>query len=407
MVKNRANFATRHRVPSQGEFHWKQVARSPLRCPFNRRLVMIHPKDDVYERLAEHLDRLPAGFPSTATGVEIRILKRLFTPLEAEVAQLVTLRPEKAPRIAERSRWNPKELEEHLFAMSKKGLIFRIRKGSEFRYMAAQFVIGIWEYHVNDLDPDLIRDVNEYLPHFFHRKHQASTPQLRTIPISGALPSGQAVMPYEKARQLVRAQEKIVVAPCICRKEHQLTGGGCGKPMETCLVFGNGATYYEENGLGRPISTDEALEILASAEEHGLVLQPSNAQSIVNICTCCDCCCQILKNLKVLPNPGQYVACNFVAQLSESLCSGCGACAASCPMDALRLDHEKALLMPERCIGCGVCVPVCPEEALALAQKPEEERITPPAHLLETFKKIHGERMSKLKALQAQPGDKS
>ena len=38
---------------------------------------------DVYENLRAHLDRLPAGFPRTPTGLEIRILKRLFTPDEA------------------------------------------------------------------------------------------------------------------------------------------------------------------------------------------------------------------------------------------------------------------------------------------------------------------------------------
>ena len=32
------------------------------------------------------------------------------------------------------------------------------------QYAAAQFVIGIWEFHLNDLDPELIRDFNEYLP---------------------------------------------------------------------------------------------------------------------------------------------------------------------------------------------------------------------------------------------------
>ena len=35
---------------------------------------------DVYQNLARHLDNLPAGFPATKSGVEIRILKRLFTP---------------------------------------------------------------------------------------------------------------------------------------------------------------------------------------------------------------------------------------------------------------------------------------------------------------------------------------
>ena len=59
--------------------------------------------DDVYDALREHLDNLPAGFPSTESGVEIRILKRLFTPAEAELA--VHLRPKLEPAavIAERA----------------------------------------------------------------------------------------------------------------------------------------------------------------------------------------------------------------------------------------------------------------------------------------------------------------
>jgi hypothetical protein len=41
---------------------------------------------DVYEKLAQHLDSLPAGYPRTESGVEMRILKRLFSPEEAEIA---------------------------------------------------------------------------------------------------------------------------------------------------------------------------------------------------------------------------------------------------------------------------------------------------------------------------------
>ncbi len=46
---------------------------------------------EVYEKLAEHLDRLPEGYPRTPTGVEIRILRRLFTPEQAVLAQLLAL----------------------------------------------------------------------------------------------------------------------------------------------------------------------------------------------------------------------------------------------------------------------------------------------------------------------------
>jgi len=39
---------------------------------------------DIYEKLRERLDDLATGYPATENGVEIRILKRLFTEEEAE-----------------------------------------------------------------------------------------------------------------------------------------------------------------------------------------------------------------------------------------------------------------------------------------------------------------------------------
>lgn len=38
---------------------------------------------DIYERLRERLNDLATGYPATESGVEIRILKRLFTEEEA------------------------------------------------------------------------------------------------------------------------------------------------------------------------------------------------------------------------------------------------------------------------------------------------------------------------------------
>ena len=56
--------------------------------------------DSVYYELREFLDRFPVGFPQTDSGVEIEILKKLFTPQEAETALLLTPLPEEAVLIA-------------------------------------------------------------------------------------------------------------------------------------------------------------------------------------------------------------------------------------------------------------------------------------------------------------------
>jgi Na+-translocating ferredoxin:NAD+ oxidoreductase subunit B len=356
--------------------------------------MMVAQEEHLYEALAAHLDRLPAGFPRTPGGVEMRILRRLFSPEEAELAQFLTFRPESAEEIAARILRKAEELGPQLEAMARKGLIFRHRKGLQVRYMAAQFVVGIWEYHVNDLDPELIKDLNEYLPYFFEQISKLKTPQLRTIPISRALPSEQQIMAYEKAREIVMEQDEIAVAPCICRKERQIMGEGCGRPLEACLVFGAGAQYYVENGLGRAIDQQEALRILEEAEQSGLVLQPSNSQKAVNICTCCGCCCQILKNLKRLPNPAEHVASNYFARVAQDSCTGCGVCLDRCPMEAIELA-DTALVQRSKCIGCGLCVSTCPGEAIKLVAKPEDERCTPPTNYIKTQGRIAAERLAR------------
>jgi len=41
--------------------------------------------DEVYHKLAKVLDTLPNGFPATESGVEIKLLKRIFEPEQAEL----------------------------------------------------------------------------------------------------------------------------------------------------------------------------------------------------------------------------------------------------------------------------------------------------------------------------------
>ena len=176
---------------------------------------------DVYQNLAAHLDRLPAGFPRTPTGLEIRILKRLFTPEEAALAQLMIFKPETALQVAERTGRGAHELAPQLEALSRKGLIFRLRKGDKTCYMASQFVVGIWEYHVNDLDPELSKDVDEYFPYLLEGFFRPGTPQVRVIPTASALSPEETLMPYEDALHIIDQQEKIVVGPCICRLQQQ------------------------------------------------------------------------------------------------------------------------------------------------------------------------------------------
>jgi formate hydrogenlyase subunit 6/NADH:ubiquinone oxidoreductase subunit I len=260
--------------------------------------------------------------------------------------------------------------------------------------MLLHFVVGIWEYQVNRLTKELIKDFNEYVPYLIKNQYQNKTQQLRVIPVAKAVNTELNIMDYEQVENIIRSQSKILVAPCICRKEHTIMGKGCGKISESCLVFGGGAYIYESRGIGRTITQDEALEIVREGVKQGLVPQPSNAKKPLNICLCCDCCCQILKNIKAFDAPAKIVSSNFQAHVNPDECTGCQACQEICPMDAIDMDQEKivATVNLDRCIGCGLCVTVCEFDAMSLKDKPEIEKIEPPANIVETYLKIAQEK---------------
>jgi Pyruvate/2-oxoacid:ferredoxin oxidoreductase delta subunit len=270
--------------------------------------------------------------------------------------------------------------------MAQKGLIVNMEpKGRPAQYMAAMFVVGIYEFQVNDLDAELVHDFEEYLPTLFDAEAWKKVPQLRTIPVGESVESRLEVMPYEQAEEIVRGQDKIAVAPCVCRREQKILGEGCSNPEESCMSFGMSADYYLRRGVGRAITQTEALDILRAADEAALVLQPANMQEPEFICTCCGCCCGVLRSVKRHPRPASLVSSPFFASLDAEQCEGCGVCIDRCQMEALAMGDDKPTVDLDRCIGCGLCVSKCPTEALKLVRKPEAEITAVPKNAEEQY----------------------
>jgi hypothetical protein len=332
--------------------------------------------DPIYYKLAAYLDKMPAGFPATKSGVEIRILRRFFDPDEAAFALHVTLIPEEARVIARRAKITRGEAELRLETMAKKGLIYSMESdGKPTTYMSNQLVIGIWEYHVNDLDLELINDMNEYIPTLMQEAWKV--PQLRTIPVDKSITPPMEISTYENAEELIMHQKNIAVAPCICRREKSLVGEGCQAPEDVCLVFGSAADYYQRNGLGRIIDHQEALDILKKADEAGLVIQPSNAQKVANICFCCGCCCAVLRTIKKYPKPAELISSPFYVVPDPESCDGCGIC--------ITIEDDQSAVNRDRCIGCGLCVTTCPTDSLHLVRKPDKELPSVPKNNIEKY----------------------
>jgi Pyruvate/2-oxoacid:ferredoxin oxidoreductase delta subunit/DNA-binding Lrp family transcriptional regulator len=346
--------------------------------------------EDVYLRLREFLDNMPGGYPETDSGVEIRILKRFFTPEQAEMTMHLTPMPEPVPAIAERAGMDEEAAAELLETLAKEGNIMRIRIEDQPYYMAISFVVGIYEFHLKVMDREFAEMMEEYLPYLTEMFSGLKTQQLRVVPVESAIETVHEVETYDRVRDLVKEHEIFAVADCICRKEAGLLGHPCDRPIEVCLTFGMAAQYFIENELGREISMEECLEVLDLAEESALVLSPTNAQDFVNICCCCSCCCNMLKGLKTFERPADYAGSSFQAKIDPDLCTSCGTCLDRCQIDAIIEGDEYNEVDLARCIGCGLCVPTCPEEAIVMVAKAEVE--VPPKNIVARDIKLATER---------------
>ena len=346
--------------------------------------------EDVYTRLRKFLDDLPVGYPETPTGVELKILKKIFTIEEAELTIQLSETPELVNDIAKRLDQDEQYLAKMLEDMAQKGLIFRVREGDEKKYQAFQFMVGIYEFQVNAIDKEFSEMMEEYLPYFGLSLMDVKTSQLRVVPLESSVGFSGAVAPYNQIRELVKEQEIMAVTPCICRKEQGFLGNECHKPMDTCLSFGRFAQYYIDNNFGRQINGEEALGVLDMAEEEGLVLSPTNSQEIEAICCCCSCCCPALRYIKFAPRPADHITSYYEAKIDPDLCTACEECIERCEMEAIKIDDDVSEIIDGRCIGCGLCVPTCASEAITMHLKPDSP--VPPITFQDTFEQIRSER---------------
>ena len=331
---------------------------------------------DIYRRLQEQLDGYSVGFPATESGVEIEILKKLFSEEDAEIFSALSPALEKPEEVAGKLGRPFEEMKEKLEDMASRGLLFRLNKNGMIRYGATAFIHGIFEFQLPRMDRELAEMVDRYLNEGMDKALIGIKGTfLRTIPIAQSIDSTHQVASLDDAAEIIRKAGKIVVADCVCRKSKDALDSSCGAPLEACLLFGSMGQYYLDNKMGREVSAEEAINIVTRAQEAGLVTQPATSANPTGMCNCCGDCCGVLASIKRAPNPGELVYSNNYAEIDSASCIECGECVEVCHMEAINLEAgEPAAVLKNRCIGCGVCIPRCLAEAITLKPKPEEER---------------------------------
>ncbi len=334
----------------------------------------------VYHDLREQLDQYSVGFPSTESGVEMKILEKLFSEEEAGLYLDLSMMLETPEAVAQRSGREPEKVSAVLERMVDKGLIFRLKKGDSLKYGAVPFVVGSFEYQLKGMDREFAELYDQYFMEAFGKQGIAQGSPLRTVPVNKSIDHAWPVAPYEDVKAIIQGKTKISVANCVCRVQQGLLDKACESPLEVCFQFGSHADFYVDKGMGRYVGQEEALEIIDKCDEAGLVPQPFVAQEVGALCNCCGDCCGILRSIKLHPKPAEMVYTNYFAEVDKEACSGCGTCVDRCQMDAIRPGSDEiAEVDRDRCIGCGLCVTTCPTDAVSLKPKPEAERREPPA----------------------------
>ncbi|MRR09245.1 4Fe-4S dicluster domain-containing protein [bacterium] len=356
-------------------------------------------QEDVYRLLQQHLDRQAVGFPASPTGADLGFLASLFTPDEARIALKLSYRPMPQDQVvaAAAQEFPADTVVALLESAFRKGAIgWKLRDGVP-HWHVMPLVIGMYEAQDGEPTREFLAAAGAYMQTRAYGRSLASTrpSQMRTIPIGKSIAAEHHVATYDEIRALVRSSPgPFVVMKCICREEERLEGKPCRQTerLETCLAMGDMASMVLKRKHGRQVSAEEALAILAQNEDDGLVLQPANAQRAEFVCSCCGCCCGMVGLQKRLPKPAEFWAANYFASVDAQLCTGCGACAKRCQVNAVALSGAdgKAQIDRDRCIGCGLCVPTCPTKAMTLTRK--EPATVPPTDEEDLYDTIRANR---------------
>ena len=306
-----------------------------------------------WSRFATHISMkggLMVG-PLGEEAVFTKMFKKLIPEEEAELGCIVPNKPTSVEEIAKLGGISAEKAAPMLKHMSQKGVVFEREAGGKFFYNITPFIPGFYEYVMTDpetkKDPEmaeLFRDVNHILP---GKLLQFVNPQegglLKVTPVMKEVDAQRKVYSFEDVRTFINNGDSFSVADCACRLSAKMVGKGCTHPVEdSCMQIGETADYYVRTGRGRRVTKEEAIELLESYEQAGLVHTAFSVEGedfTSFICNCCGCSCSGLRYTNIFDgNP--FARSNFRAQITEDNCVACGNCVEICPVNAVTLGSK-------------------------------------------------------------------
>ena len=350
-----------------------------------------HTLKTAYSQLADRLNRFPQGAPPTE--LLFSILKMLFSEREAGLVASLPIKPFTAQRASEIWKTDLAEARTLLDRLADRGLLVDVedRHGTSW-YTLPPPMAGFFEFSLmrvrEDVDQKVLSELfyqylnveEDFIRDLFTR---GETQLGRTFVHEPALSEENAlhVLDYERASAVIESASHMAIGMCYCRHKAQHLGRACDAPMNICMTFNGTAKSLTKHGIARQVDKAEGKDLLQQAYGSNLVQFGENVQRRVNfICNCCGCCCEAMLAARRFAIMNPVHTTNFIPEVRQETCNGCGKCVAGCPVEAMTLvsandphkpKRKTAKVAEDRCLGCGVCVRVCGHEGVALRSRPE------------------------------------
>ena len=363
---------------------------------------------DIYERLADALDALPAGFTRTPSKLEIKLIKLVFTPEEALVASTLSRKLETAAEIAERVGLPEDKVTVLLEGMIPRRMVRadtlaletgvkglgkveakpgqKAKEESVKKYRLFPFLVGWYESYLQEGKPttkEFAQIFEQYVIEGGGEKIFSPRPGPQgVIPYRGSLkPEWLKREPHNDIDAHFQRHDRFLVIDCVCKKEKVALMAIAARCQSSVVV--SSACRHVAPLSENVISREEAIKRWDELDAMGTMViegfygftMGAEAPQFVGGCHCCGCCCTILQGGRMGNLTETVQRSNYRAVKDYEKVHHCGECVRRCQFFAHNFDKakdDKPVYHRDKCVGCGACGMGCPSGALHLEPVSEE-----------------------------------